>query len=131
MTYTAFPVEPADLDPEDAKLVRLARTARTRAFAGTGAAEGAAVRDTDGRTYAAATVAHSNADYTTSALQGALSAAYSSGARRFEALVVLAESPALSPRDAAIAAELAAGTAVLLTDAIGRVVSVVETQIGL
>ena len=42
-----------DLDPEDAKIVTLARSARAR----TGAAEGAAVRDTDGRTYAAATVA--------------------------------------------------------------------------
>ena len=38
--------------PEDAKLVTLARSARGR----TGAAEGAAVRDTDGRTYLAATV---------------------------------------------------------------------------
>jgi hypothetical protein len=43
----------ADLDPEDAKIVTLARSARAR----TGAAEGAAVRDTDGRTYVAATVA--------------------------------------------------------------------------
>ena len=42
-----------DLDPEDAKLITLARSARGR----TGAAEGAAVRDTDGRTYLAATVA--------------------------------------------------------------------------
>ncbi len=41
-----------DLHPEDAKLVTLARSARGR----TGAPEGAAVRDTDGRTYLAATV---------------------------------------------------------------------------
>ena len=41
----------ADLDPEDAKIVTLARSARAR----TGAAEGAAVRDLDGRTYVAAT----------------------------------------------------------------------------
>ena len=41
-----------DLHPEDAKLVTLARSARGR----TGAPEGAAVRDTDGRTYVAATV---------------------------------------------------------------------------
>ncbi|MBA2308927.1 MAG: cytidine deaminase, partial [Pseudonocardiales bacterium] len=39
--------EADDLDPEDAKLVVLARAARSR----TGASEGAAVRDTDGRTY--------------------------------------------------------------------------------
>jgi len=41
-----------DLDAEDQKLVTLARSARAR----TQAAEGAAVRDTDGRTYAASTV---------------------------------------------------------------------------
>ena len=41
------------LSPEDAKIVTLARSARAR----TRAAEGAAVRDLDGRTYAGATVA--------------------------------------------------------------------------
>ena len=43
---------PDTLAAEDAKIVTLARSARAR----TGAAEGAAVRDTDGRTYAACTV---------------------------------------------------------------------------
>ena len=42
----------SDLSAEDAKLVTLARATRARV----GTAEGAAVRDTDGRTYAAATV---------------------------------------------------------------------------
>ena len=42
----------ADLGPEDAKLVTLARATRARARA----TEGAAVRDLDGRTYAAASV---------------------------------------------------------------------------
>jgi hypothetical protein len=42
----------ADLVPEDAKLVTLARATRARARA----TEGAAVRDLDGRTYAAASV---------------------------------------------------------------------------
>jgi hypothetical protein len=48
-------LEPADgtLGAEDAKLVTLARGARARIAA----ADGAAVRDQDGRTYAAATVA--------------------------------------------------------------------------
>ena len=41
-----------ELSAEDNKLVTLARATRARA----GAAEGAAVRDADGRTYAAATV---------------------------------------------------------------------------
>jgi hypothetical protein len=43
---------PEPLDAEDAKLVTLARAARARV----GATEGAAVRDSDGRTHAAATV---------------------------------------------------------------------------
>ena len=47
------PVAPDALDAEDAKIVTLARSARAR----TGAAHGAAVRDLDGRTYAACTVA--------------------------------------------------------------------------
>ncbi|MCW2827254.1 MAG: cytidine deaminase, partial [Marmoricola sp.] len=42
----------SSLTPEDNKLVVLARATRAR----TGAAEGAALRDLDGRTYAAATV---------------------------------------------------------------------------
>jgi hypothetical protein len=42
----------AELDPEDQKLVTLARSAKAR----TQAPEGAAVRDIDGRTYAASAV---------------------------------------------------------------------------
>ena len=61
----------ADLDPEDAKIVTLARSARAR----TGAMEGAAVRDTDGRTYVAATVALPSLSLT--ALQAAVAAAVS------------------------------------------------------
>ena len=44
---------PRALSAEDTKLVTLARSSRARV----GALEGAAVRDQDGRTYAAATVA--------------------------------------------------------------------------
>src|SRR5205085_1007248 len=61
-----------DLDPEDAKLVTLARSARAR----TRAAQGAAVRDTDGRTYVAATV--DLASLQLSALQVAVAMAVSS-----------------------------------------------------
>lgn len=137
MRYTRFPVTTEDLDPEDAKILRLARVARQRAYVpaadGDGAAsdgaasdgaEGAAVRDTDGRTYAAATVAHPNAALSTSALQGALSAAYSSGARTFEAIVVLGSAPGLSARDGELAAALAPGVPALLADARGVVVAV-------
>jgi cytidine deaminase len=77
-----------DLEPEDAKLVTLARSARAR----TGAAQGAAVRDSDGRTYVAATVAL--AALSMSALQVAVAMAVSSGARGLEAAVVLGEDSA-------------------------------------
>ncbi len=81
-----------DLDPEDAKIVTLARGARLRAHAPyTGVAEGAAVRDTDGRTYAGATVENADPGLTTSALRGAVVAAASSGARSFEAAAVVTE----------------------------------------
>jgi hypothetical protein len=72
-----------DLDPEDAKLVTLARSARGR----TGAAEGAAVRDTDGRTYLAATVSLPSLQLT--ALQAAVAAAVSSGVTGLEAAAVV------------------------------------------
>lgn len=72
-------------DPEDAKLVTLARSTRAR----TGSKQGAAVRDTDGRTYAASAVSLPSMDL--SALQVAVAMAISSGARGLEAAVVLAE----------------------------------------
>ena len=61
----------------------LARGARGRA----GAAEGAAVRDDDGRTYAAATVTLPSLRLT--ALQAAVAAAVSSGAQALEAVAVV------------------------------------------
>jgi hypothetical protein len=75
------------LDPEDAKLVTLARATRAR----TGARQGAAVRDADGRTYAAASVTLPSLDL--SALQVAVAMAVSSGAPGLEAAVVLADHP--------------------------------------
>jgi hypothetical protein len=74
-----------DLDPEDAKLVTLARSARARTLA----AQGAAVRDTDGRTYVATTVALPSLQL--SALQVAVAMAVSSGALGLEAAVVLGD----------------------------------------
>ena len=68
-----------DLDAEDQKLVVLARGALGR----TGGRTGAAVRDTDGRTYAAGEVGL--ASLRLSALQAAVAAAISSGAEGFEA----------------------------------------------
>jgi hypothetical protein len=75
---------PTDLDdPEDAKIVALARSARAR----TGAAEGACVRDRDGRTYAAASVDLPSLQL--SALQVAVATAVSSGSRTLEAAAVV------------------------------------------
>jgi hypothetical protein len=71
------------LDAETAKIVTLARAVRAR----TGAAEGAAVRDLDGRTYAAAAVSLSSLRL--SALEVAVAMAVSSGAAGLEAVAVV------------------------------------------
>lgn len=97
----------ASLDAEDAKLVTLARGARARA----GAAEGAAVRDEDGRTYAAATVRLPS--LTLTALQAAVAAAVSSGAQELEAAVVVGAAEAIDPASAAAAGDLGAATLIL------------------
>ncbi|WP_205470878.1 cytidine deaminase [Nocardioides sp. SYSU D00038] len=75
----------ADLSAEDRKLVTLARATRAR----TGAAEGAAVRDSDGRTYAAATV--DLPSLRVSALGVCVSMAVASGSRGLEAAVLLTD----------------------------------------
>jgi hypothetical protein len=86
-------VTAAELDPEDAKLITLARSARGR----TGAAEGAAVRDADGRTYAAATVALPSLQVT--AVGVCVAMAVASGSRGLEAAVVLTEADVVAPAD--------------------------------
>ena len=70
-------------DPEDTKLVTLARSAQAR----TRAPQGAAARDLDGRTYAAASVDLSS--FRATAVQVAVAMAVSSGAQGLEAVVVL------------------------------------------
>lgn len=87
---------PEDLtDPEDAKLLTLARSARAR----NGAAHGAAVRDADGRTYVATTVDLPSLQLT--ALQVAVAMAVSSGAHGLESAVVFG---AAAPDEAGAAA---------------------------
>ena len=81
----------SELDPEDAKLVTLARGAMGR----TGGATGAAVRDTDGRTYAAGEVSLHSLQLT--ALQAAIAAAISSGAQGFEAGVIVGAATTRDP----------------------------------
>ena len=96
-TLSTMPADPHPLtDPEDRKLLTLARSTRAR----TRAAEGACVRDRDGRTYAAATVALPSLRL--SAVQVAVAMAVTSGARGLEAVVVLGE--AAGPDDADLAA---------------------------
>jgi cytidine deaminase len=98
----------ADLHPEDAKLVTLARSARAR----TGATEGAAVRDTDGRTYVAASVALPS--LTLTALQAAVAAAVSSGVEGLEAAVVVSAAESVEPNGLAAVRDLTAGAPVHL-----------------
>jgi hypothetical protein len=75
----------AVLPAEDEKLITLARAARGRI----GAIEGAAVRDADGRAYAAATV--SLPSLALSALQLAVANAAAAGVARLEAAAVVTE----------------------------------------
>ncbi|KRF30601.1 hypothetical protein [Nocardioides sp. Soil805] len=84
-----------ELSAEDAKLVTLARATRAR----TGAAEGAAVRDLDGRTYAAASVALESLSL--SALEVCVAMAIASGSRGLEAAVALSATDA-APELAAV-----------------------------
>ncbi|ABD10648.1 hypothetical protein ThrDRAFT_00951 [Frankia casuarinae] len=109
-----------DLAAEDAKLVVLARAARLRAYAPSGdPAEGAALRDTDGRTYAAATLGLGRAELAISALRAAVAAAVSSGARRFEAAAVVTQKDELDRADLATLAEFGAGIPVFLAGSDG------------
>jgi cytidine deaminase len=80
------------VDPEDQKLVTLARAAYGRALVSTWPPAGAAVRDDMGRTYAAASVEIDGASVT--ALQLAVASAVSSGARSFEAAAVVTDDAA-------------------------------------
>jgi len=89
----------SELSAEDAKLVTLARATRAR----TGAPVAAAVRDLDGRTYAAASVDMPSLQV--SALGVCVAMAYSSGSRGLEAVVIMGPATELSPYDAALLKE--------------------------
>ena len=116
-----------ELDPEDAKLVTLARGARLRAYAPhSGRSEGAAVRDADGRTYAGATVENTDPTLVTSALRAALAAAASSGARVFEAVALVTQAP-VSPADLALLREFGIGTPLLVAGLDGTVEAVLSS----
>jgi hypothetical protein len=114
---------PAPLtDPEDAKLVTLARSTRAR----TRAAEGACVRDQDGRTYAGATV--DLPSLRLSAVQVAVAMAVSSGAPSLEAVVVLGDAAVVEEADLSVVRDLSgAGVPVHLAAPDGTVVASVES----
>jgi hypothetical protein len=101
MPDPAGPAVPGALPPEDAKIVTLARSARAR----TRAAEGAAVRDLDGRTYAGATVGL--ASLQVSAVGVAVAMAASSAARGLEAVAVVSGGNDLAEPDLAAVRDLA------------------------
>ena len=110
------------LSAEDQKLVTLARATRSR----TGGPEGAAVRDTDGRTYAAATVALPS--LAISALGVCVAMAVSSGSRGLEAAVVLGETGQVSPLDLEVLRDFGgAGVMVHVGDPRGTIASSTTT----
>ncbi|WP_430782191.1 cytidine deaminase [Actinoplanes sp. G11-F43] len=114
-----MPDQTVELSAEDTKLVTLARHSRTRV----GAAEGAAVRDQDGRTYAAATV--SLPHLTLSALQAAVAQAASAGATKLEAAAVVTEAGALEEAGLAAVRDLAPGAPIHLAGPSGVVTGTV------
>jgi hypothetical protein len=111
-----------DLSQEDQKLVTLARATRAR----TGGPESAAVRDSDGRTYAAATV--SLPSLQVSALGVCVAMAVSSGSRGLEAAVLLAERAQVSPLDLDVLRDFAGeGVVVHMGDPSGTIATSITT----
>ena len=102
-------------NPEDQKLVVLAKATRAR----TGAAQGAALRDLDGRTYAAATV--DLPSLKVSALDVCIAMALSSGAKGAEAAVVLGGDTPLDARLDGLRDFAGEGVPVLLGSASGQI----------
>ncbi|MFC0597465.1 cytidine deaminase [Streptomyces palmae] len=106
--------EAAPLDPEDQKIITLARSARAR----NGVPEGAAVRDETGRTYVAGTVALDSLRL--SALRTAVAMAVASGATSLEAAAVVSAAASVPEEDLAAVRDLGGpGTPVLLAGSDG------------
>lgn len=111
----------SELDPEDRKIITLARSARAR----NGVPEGAAVRDETGRTYAAGSVALDSLKL--SALRTAVAMAVASGATSLEAAAVVTDAEGVSDEDRAAVRDLGgAGTPVLVAGPDGVVRSTVS-----
>ncbi|MHC5904935.1 cytidine deaminase [Streptomyces sp. S6] len=104
------------LDPEDRKIVTLARSARAR----NGVLEGAAVRDETGRTYVAGTVELPSLKL--SALRTAVAMAVASGAGALEAAAVVTAGEGVAAEDLAAVRDLGGvGTPVLVAGPDGTV----------
>ena len=114
-----IPATAGELTAEDTKLVTLARGARARV----GAPEGAAVRDQDGRTYAAATVALPSLSVT--ALQLAVASAAAAGATKLEAAAVVTEAATLDGAGHAAVRDLAADAPIHLAGPTGALLGTV------
>ncbi|WP_328581928.1 cytidine deaminase [Streptomyces sp. NBC_00370] len=120
MTQSAGP-GPADIDPEDRKIITLARATRAR----NGVAEGAAVRDETGRTYVAGTVDLDSLKL--SALRTAVAMAVASGATSLEAAAVVTEAAEAAAEDRAAVRDLGGpATPVLLAAPDGTLRSTVD-----
>jgi hypothetical protein len=112
----------SELSAEDRKLVTLARATRAR----TGALEGAAVRDADGRTYAAATVDLPSLQV--SAVGVCVAMAVASGAKGLEAAVVLTSASAVADADLSALRDLGgAGVVVHRGDVTGAIAETTTT----
>jgi hypothetical protein len=103
------------LDPEDVKIITLARSARARVDS----AEGAAVRDETGRTYAAAAVALPSLRL--SALTLAVAMAVSSGAVALEAAAVVSDGPGPTADDIRAVKDIGAGALIIHAGSDGTV----------
>ena len=110
-----------DLSAEDTKLVTLARAAMARI----GADHGAAVRDADGRSYAAAPVTLTTLSI--SGLDLALAQAVSAGASGIEAAAVVRSADEVTVDLAALREFAGAGMAVFIANPRGDVVEVLST----
>jgi len=108
-------VTEAELGPEDLKIITLARSARARV----GSAEGAAVRDETGRTYAAAAVALPS--LRVSALTLAVAMAVSSGAVALEAAALVSDGPGPAPEDVGAVKDIGSGAVIIHAGSDGAV----------
>jgi hypothetical protein len=108
-------VTEAQLGQEDLKIITLARSARARV----GSAEGAAVRDETGRTYAAAAIALPSLRL--SALALAVAMAVSSGATSLEAAALISDGTQPDPADIAAVKDIGAGALIIHANPDGTV----------